>query len=86
MALRTSQITVGTTPVELSVKDIGGSSIIMQAPAASQMWVGDSTVTPTTGYPVPAGQALSMDLENERIYGVLASGSGTAYVMRTGVK
>ena len=85
MALQTAQVTVGTAPVELTVEDVGGSSIIIQAPAAAVMYIGGSAVTSSTGFPIAAGQAISMDLNNERVYGVLASGSGTAFVMRTGV-
>lgn len=85
MALQTAQITVGTTPVELTVRDFGGSSIIIKAPDGATMYIGTANVTPTTGWPVAAGEILSMDLDNERLYGVLTSGSGQAFVMRTGV-
>lgn len=85
MALQTEQITVGTVPVELTVRDFGGSSIIIQAPADATLYVGTPAVDTATGFPIAAGQALSLDLTGERLYGVLAAGSGTAYVLRTGI-
>lgn len=89
MALQTAQVTVGTTPVELTAPladTYSNSAIIVQAPAAATLYVGPAGVTPATGFPVAAGTTVSGDLENtERLYGVLASGTGTAYVLRSGV-
>jgi hypothetical protein len=86
MALQTAQITVGTSaPVELTVLDYGRSSILISAPDASDLFVGGPAVTPATGFLVPAGSSLALELYGERLYGVLASGTGTVYVLRTGV-
>jgi hypothetical protein len=85
VALQTAQVSVSTTRAELTVEDFGASSIIIQAPAAATLYVGGSAVTSANGFPIAAGQALSLDHEGERIYGVLASGTGTAYVLRSGV-
>jgi hypothetical protein len=43
-------------------------------------------VTVANGFLVPAGATFSMDLQSsERLYGVLAAGTGTAYVLRAGM-
>lgn len=89
MALKTAQVTVGTTPVQLTGPDLDhrdGNSIAVQAPAAATLYIGDATVTSSTGWPVAAGQSLALDLNyGEIVYGVLETGTGTAYVLRTGV-
>lgn len=89
MAVQTAQITVGTTAVELTgsqTDSVAGSSLAVRAPSTAEMWVGAAGVTPSTGWPVAAGQSLALDLTgDERVFAVLASGSGTAYVLRTGV-
>lgn len=89
MAISTAQVTVSTTVTKLSVVDTGSradSSIAVAAPAGADLYVGDATVTATTGFRVPAGATFSGNLESgEDLYGVLASGSGTAYVFRSGV-
>lgn len=89
MALQTAQVAVGTTAVELTgvtTDRRADSSIAVQAPAAATMYIGAAGVTASTGWPIAAGQTLAVDLQSgERLYGVLASGTGTAYVLRTGV-
>lgn len=84
MALKTAQIAVSTTPVELTIKD-PNSTILIQAPAAVDLFVGGPTVTATTGYPVRAGREVAFDFTGERLYAVVATGTATAYVLRTGV-
>lgn len=88
MALLTRQVPVGTTAVELTSRPVTdpSNSIAVQAPAAATLWVGPAGVTAATGFPVAAGQTLALDLgPGERLYGILASGSGTAYALATGV-
>jgi hypothetical protein len=90
MTVKAAQITVGTIPVLLTGADLDhrdGSSIAIQAPAAANMYIGgDNTVSASTGWQVAAGQTLALDLEpGEPVYGVLMSGTGTAFVLRTGV-
>lgn len=86
MAVVAAQVSVGTTPVLLSQDDDrGGSSVLVQAPAAAILFVGGPGVTSASGFPVPAGQTLAVDLPDyNQLFGVLASGSGTAAVLRVG--
>lgn len=86
MAVVAAQVTVGTTPVLLSQDDDrGGSSLLLQAPAAATLYVGGPTVTAASGFPVPAGTSLSVDLPDyNQLFGVLATGSSPVAVMRVG--
>jgi hypothetical protein len=90
MAVQAAQVAVSTTAVDLTASAPGdrvaGSSIVVTAPDAADLYVGPSGVTATTGFRVKAGTTLSGGLDsNERLFAVLASGTGTAYVLRTGV-
>lgn len=90
MAIESAQIAVSTTATELTntAARISGdsTSILVQAPAGAVLYVGPAGVTTANGFPVPAGSSFSIDLEfGERLYGVLASGTATAFVLRQGV-
>lgn len=88
MALQAAQVAVSTIAVELTSRAATDprSSIAVQAPAAAALYVGPAGVTAATGYLIAAGQSIGLDLgPGERLYGILASGTGTAYVLRTGV-
>lgn len=89
MALRTAQITVSTTAVELrpsgapTSPDFGSrASLAITADASEDLYVGGSGVTTSTGFKVPQGTSFFIILNpGERIYGI-AGGSGTVQVIR----
>ena len=89
MAIRTAQVTVGTTATKLNSAPTdrrADSSIAVTAPASGSFYIGKSGVTTATGFLVPAGTSISLDLQSgEDLYGVLASGSGSVAVLETGV-
>lgn len=88
MAVVAAQVAVSTTPVSLSTDPSAGngSSVLVQAPAAAILYVGGPGVTSAAGFPIPAGQSLSVDLAPfDELFGVLASGTGSATVLRVGV-
>lgn len=90
MALKTAQISVGSTPTQLTGVDLDhrdGNSIAVQAPSSANLYIGgDGTVTVSTGYLVAAGASVALDLNaGEQVWGVLSTGTGTAYILRTGV-
>lgn len=86
MAVVAAQVAVSTTAVKLSAdSDSGGASLLVQAPAGATLFVGGPGVTAAQGFPVAAGTSLSVDLPIfDELYGVLASGSGNAAVLRVG--
>jgi hypothetical protein len=90
MAIQVRQVTVGTTATPLTGSDTDykpGSSIIVQAPAGNTLWVGGPDVNTTnTGWVVSAGTTFAIDIVgSDVLYGVIAAGTDTALVMRSGV-
>lgn len=86
MAVVAAQVAVSTTAAKLSADAGGdGTSVLVQAPAAAILYVGGADVTSAAGFPIPAGQSLSVDLPSfDHLYGILASGTGNAAVLRIG--
>lgn len=89
MAIRTAQITVSTTAVELrpagsptSPSAGGKGTMAITADADQDLYIGPSVVTTSTGFKVPKGSTFFLTLNSsERIYGI-AGGSGTVQVIR----
>lgn len=87
MAIVNQQITVGTTATAIvDTNDLDGAGkqgpfagTVVNHDATADMFVGDASVTTTTGAKVAAGGALDVILlEGDVLYGVVASGSLTA--------
>lgn len=86
MAITTAQLAVGTTVVELTARNPTDERSSIVVTPTVDLFVGPAGVTAANGYRVPAGGSLALDLESsERLYGVTASGTGTAHVLRSGV-
>lgn len=89
MSIRSVQVSVGTTPVLLGSPEADhrdGSAIAVTAPVGADLYLGGPSVTSTTGFRLTAGGTASLDLSpSELLYGVLASGTGTVFVLQTGV-
>lgn len=84
---RSNLVTVGTTPTLLNAlpdSSYGTSAIAFTVPAGSTVYVGDSAVTTTNGFPVTA--TLTVDLaDQELIYGVAAASVSGVRVLQTGI-
>lgn len=85
MPIKSRQVTVGTTATLLTTQTLHWTNVAVQAPSGAVMYVGGSDVTTTNGFPVAAGASMAFDLEGEDIYAVVATGTGTAYVIERGV-
>jgi hypothetical protein len=89
MSIRSAQVSVGTTPKPLGSLEAdhrNGNAIAVTAPAGADLYLGGPDVTSTTGFRLAAGGTASLDLSpSELLYGVLASGTGTVFVLQTGV-
>ena len=90
MAVQQAQVTVGTTATELSATQTdhtGGESLLITAPAAVTLYLGDGNVTSTAyGYALAAGTSIGITLDaGEQLFAAVASGTATAYVLRQGV-
>ena len=88
MTVKTRQVALSTTRALLSVDvDVAGTSAsLIEVSADVAMFIGGDDVTPSNGRPVAAGGSFSTPLQRgEALYGVLASGTGTAYVFRSDI-
>ena len=88
MAVSAERVTVGTDPTALNSSARGnrsGSGILLRNRGAASIFVGDADVTAATGYEVPAGDPLAVDLEEgEVVYAVTAAGTVDTHVLRVG--
>lgn len=89
MAINAAQVPVSTTATRLNSDphdSRSDSAIAITAPAAAVLYLGRAGVSTATGFPLPAGTTISLDLQSsEDVYGVLATGTGTVSVLETGV-
>jgi hypothetical protein len=90
MAVSSGQISVGTTPVLLTVADtdsVYGSAIAVRVPSAATapIFLGPAGVTTTSGFELAVGASATVTLGGgESLYAVAASAQ-TVHVLRTGV-
>jgi hypothetical protein len=57
------QITVSGTAQQLSATAVGGSALLLKAPAsnANAVYIGPSTVTTSTGFPLDPGEDFTIE-------------------------
>jgi hypothetical protein len=88
MATKAARVTVTTSATRLDVPDTDsreGSTLVVRCSAAA-LFVGGADVTAATGYEIPAGDAVALDLSgNDVLYAVVATGSAVTHVLRAGV-
>ena len=78
MAIITAQYSITTTPTMIYSGD-AANEIHLHTTGA--IFIGDSTVTNTTGLRMDTGDKLTFSLHESPVYAVAASGSQTVYVM-----
>jgi hypothetical protein len=80
------QTTVGVTPVLITTGIVGASHLYLHAPAGGgSIYVGDATVTTSTGLELHKGTTLEVWLpETGKLYAVVASGTETLPWLHTG--
>lgn len=78
MALTTAQYSITTTPTMIYAGD-GANEIHLHSGGA--VFIGDSTVSNTTGLRMDSGDKLTFSLHESSVYAVAASGSQLLYVM-----
>lgn len=83
MSLSSAQFIVDGTAVKLA--ESNGSPIEVHVHSASgSIYLGDSTVTTSTGYRIDNGdKALFMLADHTALYAISAAGNQTVYVLRT---
>jgi hypothetical protein len=88
MAVRTQIVTVATSATKLNFPDDTniGYAIAIYNSGAATVYIGSSSVTTATGFPVAASGTLSIDLgPSEELYGIVASSTNTVAVLCQGV-
>lgn len=89
MTVEAAAVSVATTATALHSTESADSdpiSLVIYNNGASTIYVGGSGVTTSTGIPVAAGACLVGELAaGERVYGIVASGTVEARVLRQGV-
>lgn len=79
----TNQISVGTTPTLIVTANRADQSVYLHS-SSGQLYLGNSTVTTSTGFRMDNGDKLTMQLsDNESLYAITASGTATLMVMVT---
>lgn len=90
MAIASAQISVGTTAELLSTTErdsrSGSALAVQNTDATADLYIGAADVTTATGFKVPAGTTVTLDVEpGESLYGIVASGTVDVHVLRTSV-
>jgi len=79
LAILTAQYTITTTPSIIYLGD--GATTVHLHTASGTLYLGDSTVTSSTGYIVDNGDKLVFETHETSIYAVTGSGTTTVSVM-----
>lgn len=94
MSVYTTRPSVGTTatllgPTHSSTADSQrGCSVMVYNPGPLDVFVGNASVTVSTGITLPSGATLQADLGDsagEQLYGVVSTGTQTVQTLETGV-
>lgn len=83
-ALTVSRVTVQTTPTAIYTSAGGGNSrVLIRNAGAAAVYLGSVMVTTATGFELPAGDAVTLFLEqaNDTVYGVVTSGTVVVHVL-----
>jgi hypothetical protein len=89
MAVTHQRVSVGTTATKLTLDNDGkdGQTVNVQNPSGGvDVFIGGEGVTTTSyGFLLGAGLNLSIELDDdEKLYGVVASGTQTVNILRQG--
>lgn len=85
--MNTQQVSVGNTATQLLDATTNSSSsypqsAVIENPAGGvNVFIGGSGVTTATGFLLAGGQSLSLDLVNDKVFGIVSAGTQTVYVI-----
>lgn len=91
MAVDARAVSVGTTATRLDTQnetdDVSASAVAVYNNGAETIYLGDVEVTTATGYPLAAGEHMSVRLDSPRdsLYGIVAAATEEARVLEVGV-
>lgn len=80
----TTQVVIGTTPTLIAAGRLGADDITIENLGTTQVFLGNASVSTTTGFPIPgvAGASLTIPVTTA-LYGIVASGTQAVAVLRT---
>lgn len=78
MAITSAQIQVGTIPTLIHLGD-GASSVYLHTMGI--MYLGDSTVTTSTGYKMDNGDKLTVETHETSLYAIVSTGTNQLDVL-----
>lgn len=81
--IRQAAVTIAATATAIPTTALPGRiSIYIKNTGSNTIYLGNSAVATTDGYPLSAGQAVSFDIgPNVTIYGIVASGTETTRII-----
>lgn len=81
--IKPSAVSVATSATKIPTTALTGrTSIAVKNNGSNTIYLGDSTVTTTNGYPLAAGAEISLDLSADvDLYGRVASGTENARIL-----
>lgn len=85
--LGSAQTTVTTTATRLVTARRGAwtaSSILVRNRGVVAVYLGRSDVDTSNGYKLDAGEAVALDMHDDTLFGVTASGSAACHVLQAG--
>lgn len=84
--LNSGQTTIGTAATYVTTGVVGASYVYVHAPSGGNaIYIGDSTVTTTTGYELEKGRMFEIWLpESAQLFAVVASGTEKLIWLHTG--
>lgn len=84
-AIRVGRATLTTAPTLIFIANRGGSEVLIRNTGTVSIFLGPATVDAATGFEVLAGDAVTASLEQseDRVYGVVASGSAVVHWMES---
>ena len=96
MAIDARAVTVETTATRLDTADetdsVAGSAVAVYNNGSVTVYVGDSGVTTSNGFPLAAGSSMSFEIDTEpgdlpgdALYGIVASGTAEVRVLELGI-
>lgn len=89
MAVTAAIVSISTTPIALTAVDAtpdivtGQLVTVKNTTAAASIFLGGSTVSTATGYPLAAGEVVKVELEEDEVLYAIAVAAGTAAVLRS---
>lgn len=80
----TTAATVIYDPTSGSTAYPGACTIKLPSGAAQSVFLGGPTVTAAAGFELAAGESISVDAVNEKVYGIVAATTETVHVLARG--